>query len=290
MSMKYGFFLGAIFCVIGVVFFLLYEKEAEYNIERTLKYSFTITNPTNKFVKQSSMWVYIPVKETSTQKFISVEASHDYQLIEDKLGNQKLNFYLRDIAPYGSKILSIEVRVNMSGRPNNASVNDLALYLKSEKYIESENEGIVNLASALRRSNDSSTVEAIYTWVVENMEYKGFVSEDRGALFALEHGEGDCTEYAYLATALARALDLPSRSVAGFAYSENAIVAAKDYHNWSEIMFDKKWWLLDAQKEVVMEKFADYIAMRIISTDEGDVSKNSQKYFHIDAPLTAVMH
>lgn len=290
MRIKYGYLLVAVICVIGVVVFLLYEKEPEYNIERTLKYSFTVTNPTNKFVKESSMWVYVPVKQTSTQIFISVEASHDYQLVEDGLGNQKLNFDLRDIAPYGSKIVSIKVRVNMSEQPNNANVNDLALYLKSEKYIESENETIVTLASELQRSDEVATTEAIYSWVVENMEYKGFVSEDRGALFALEHGEGDCTEYAYLVTALARALDMPSRSIAGFAYSENARVAAKDYHNWSEVMFYKKWWLVDAQKEVIMEKFADYIAMRIISTGENGISKNSQKYFHIDAPLTAVMH
>ena len=290
MRRKYGYLLVAVICVIGAVVFQIYEKEPEYNIERTLKYSFTVTNPTNKFVKESSMWVYVPVKQTSTQKFISVQASHDYQLVEDDLGNQKLNFDLRGIAPYGSKIISIKVRVDMSEQPNNTNVNDLALYLGKEKYIESDDETIVGLASELQRNDEIATTEAIYSWVLENMEYKGFVSEDRGALFAVEHGEGDCTEYAYLVTALARAIDLPSRTIAGFVYSKNARVAAKDYHNWSEVMFDKKWWLVDAQKEVFMEKFADYIAMRIISTSEGNVSNNSQKHFHISAPLTAVMH
>lgn len=290
MRIKYDYLLVAVSCVIGVVAFLSYEKEPEYNIERMLKYSFTVTNPTNKFIKESNMWVYIPVKQTSTQKFISVQASHDYQLVEDDLGNQKLNFDLPGVAPYGSVIVSIQVRVNMSELPNNTTIKDLALYLGSERYIESDNEVIKILASELRRSDETATTESIYSWVLENIEYKGFVSEDRGALFAVEHGEGDCTEYAHLVTALARAIGLPSRSIAGFVYSENARVAAKDYHNWSEVMFDKKWWLVDAQKEVFMEKFADYIAMRIISTSEGDVSKNSQKYFHISAPLTAVMH
>ena len=178
----------------------------------------------------------------------------------------------------------------MSEQPNDDYVDDIRLYLNSEKYIESESEVIVSLASELQRSDSSATAEAIYYWVVENMEYKGFVTEDRGALFAVENSEGDCTEYAYLVTALARANELPSRSIAGFAYSENARVSAKDYHNWSEVMFDKKWWLIDAQKEVFMEKFADYIAMRIISNSEDAVFDNSQKYFHIDAPLTAVMN
>lgn len=236
------------------------------------------------------MWVYVPVKQTSTQKFISVEASHEYQLVEDKLGNQKLNLDLRDIPPYGSKIISIKVRVNMSGQPNNTDVGELVVFLKSEKYIESDNVLIQNVATNLRQNDEVKTAEAIYSWVLENLEYKGFVSEDRGALFAVEHGEGDCTEYAHLVTALARAIGLPSRSIAGFVYSENARVAAKDYHNWSEVMLNKKWQIIDAQKEVIMDKFSDYIAMRIISTAEDGAARNSQKYFHISAPLTAVMH
>lgn len=275
---------------MGIMFFLIQEKEPEFNIERTLKYSFTVTNPTNKFIKDATMWVYVPVKQTSTQKFISAEASHDYQLLADDLGNQRLKLDLHDIAPYGSKIVSIKVRVDMSEQPNNSNVNNVALYLGSEKYIESDNVSIVRLASELERKDEMASAEAIYLWVLENMEYKGFVSEDRGALYAVEHGEGDCTEYAHLVTALARAIGLPSRSIAGFVYSENARVAAKDYHNWSEVMLNKKWQIIDAQKEVIMDKFSDYIAMRIISTAEDGAARNSQKYFHIDSPLTAVMH
>jgi len=275
---------------MGIVFFLIQEKEPEFNIERTLKYSFTVTNPTNKFIKDADMWVYVPVKQTSTQKFVSAEASHDYQLLADDLGNQRLKLDLHDITPYGSKIVSIKVRVDMSEQPNNSNVNDVALYLGSEKYIESDNVSIVRLASELERKDEMASAEAIYFWVLENMEYKGFVSEDRGALYAVEHGEGDCTEYAHLVTALARAIGLPSRSIAGFVYSENARVVAKDYHNWSEVMLNKKWQIIDAQKEVIMDKFSDYIAMRIISTAEDGAARNSQKYFHISAPLTAVMH
>ena len=289
MRFKYVYLLVG-FCVLGAAIFLNYKKEPEYTIERTLKYSFTVSNPSNKFIKESSMWVYVPVKQTSTQKFISVETSHDYKLIGDNLGNQKLKFALHDIAPYGSKIVSVKVRVDMSNKPNNTDVDELALYLESEKYIESDNDTIVKIASELQRDDEVTTTQAIYNWVLENMEYRGFVSEDRGALFAVEHGEGDCTEYAYLVTALARAIDLPSRSVAGFAYSENARVVAKDYHNWSEVLLDDSWRLIDAQKEVYMDKFENYIAMRIMSSGENNNIAGSQKFFHVDEPLDAKMN
>ncbi len=274
---------------MGVAAFSLYEEKVEYNIQKTLKYSFTITNPTNRYVENSSMWIYIPVKKTSTQKFISVETSRDYELVEDSLGNQKLIFNLNGFAPYGSKVISIKVRVDMSDSPNFSVVKDHTLYLREEEYIESDNEAIVTLATDLVRTDEIATAESIYSWVLDNMEYKGYVPNDRGALFAFEEGEGDCTEYAYFVTALARASNLPSRSVAGFVYHENARVSVKDYHNWSEVIVGEKWWIVDAQKENFMEKSADYVAMRIISNKEGDNSNNSQKYYHISSPLVAEM-
>ncbi|MCP4486522.1 MAG: transglutaminase domain-containing protein, partial [Gammaproteobacteria bacterium] len=151
------------------------------------------------------MWMYLPVQQTSTQKFISVQTSDSYHLVEDQLGNQKMVFELRDIAPYGSKIISVNLRVNMSDLPNRVSVNDLTPYLEGEKHIESDDAAIVALAAELRRNSEVSTIEAIYHWALQNMTYEGYVAEDRGALYALEHGEGDCTEYAHLVTALARA-------------------------------------------------------------------------------------
>ncbi len=286
---KYGYLLAALICVLGILALLNHKKEQEYGIERTLKYRFTVTNPTNRFLEQSSMWMYLPVKQTSTQKFISVQTSDSYHLIADDLGNQKMVFELHDIAPYGSKVVSVNVRVDMSELPNTVIVDDLTPYLESEKHIESDNAAIVTLAAGLKKNNEVSTIEAIYQWALENMTYEGYVAEDRGALYAVEHGEGDCTEYAHLVTALARATHIPSRSVAGFAYSENARVVAKDYHNWSEVLVDGKWWLVDAQKKAFMEKFSDYIAMRVISTAEGIRAGNSQEYFHVSDPLVAVM-
>ncbi len=177
----------------------------------------------------------------------------------------------------------------MSKLPNKVHVKDLTPYLESEKHIESDNDAIATLAAELKKNNEVSTIEAIYHWALENMTYEGYVAEDRGALYALEHGEGDCTEFAHIITALARATHLPSRSVAGFAYSKNARVVAKDYHNWSEVLIDGKWWLVDAQKKAFMEKPSDYINMWIISTAEGIRAGNSQEYFHVNAPLVAEM-
>ena len=274
--------------VLGLYF--VFKDKPEYKVERVLKYSFTVTNPTNSLVENSTLWAYVPVKKTSTQKFISVEASQDYRLISDDLGNQRLFFDLKNIAPYGSKVIAIKVHVNMSKKPNDVDVDDLQIYLGAEKYIESESDSIKKLAAGLLVGDEVETSQAIYSWVLENIEYKGFVSEDRGAQYAMDNASGDCTEYAYLVTALSRANKLPSRSVAGFVYSENAKLLVKDYHNWSEVLIDDSWWLVDAQKKVFMQQLENYIAMRIMVAGESDEKGNSQKYFHVESPLLAVMN
>lgn len=286
----YSGFLLILIVIVASILFLTQKPVPEYTVERVIKYNFTVSNPGNKAIKKSAVWTYIPVKNTSTQQFVSVDASHDYKLEVDSLGNQKLHFELQNIPPYGTKIITIVARVNMSKRPNDIEIDDAAMYLNSEKYIESDNESILSVATELNKNDSIETAKAIYQWILDDLEYKGFISEDRGALFALENGYGDCTEFAYLYTALARAAGLPARSIAGFVYSENARLKVADYHNWSEVRLDDGWWLVDSQKETYMDKFDDYIAMRILSEGANSDSDNSQKYFHVDAPLVMAMN
>lgn len=290
MIKKYVVWLVILICVSVFLILLFVSEDPKYKIDRVLKYSFTVSNPNNEVVKKSYLWAYLPVKITSTQEFVSVDASHEYRVVEDGLGNQRLFFDLTDFPPYGSKIITVKVHVNMSDQPNNIEVKDLAIYLRNEKYIESDDASIKLEASKLRQNDELKTVRGLYSWVVEKMDYKGFVSEDRGALFALQNGTGDCTEYSYLYTALARAVNLPSRSVAGFVYNENARLVAKDYHNWSEVRIGDKWLLVDPQKEVIMDQYDDYIAMRIISSSIDDAAGGSQEYFHVEPPLVAKMN
>jgi hypothetical protein len=50
-------------------------------------------------LKQAEFWTYGPVKQTATQRCVNLEASHEYQLIRDNLGNQILYFTFTDRAP-----------------------------------------------------------------------------------------------------------------------------------------------------------------------------------------------
>ncbi len=83
-------------------------------------------------------------------------------------------------------------------------------------------------------------------WVHRNIKLKGF---DVGFATALEvavNRAGDCSEHAVLLCALARALGIPSRAVAGVVYWEAGKSRATfGYHMWTEVYLGE-WVALDA--------------------------------------------
>jgi hypothetical protein len=68
-----------------------------YTIARTVQYSFTVENGTDRLLKKGEFWTYGPVKRTATQRCVKVESSHRHELIVDDLGNQVLHFTVQDL-------------------------------------------------------------------------------------------------------------------------------------------------------------------------------------------------
>jgi len=106
--------------------------------------------------------------------------------------------------------------------------------------------------------------------VTGNVRYSGYAGRDRGALYALEHRKGDCTEYANLFVALCRANGIAARPIGGYVCPQSGVLKARDYHNWGEFYEDGSWKLADPQNRVLRQNPADYIAMRIMHASEDD--------------------
>ncbi len=82
---------------------------------------------------------------------------------------------------------------------------------------------------------------------------------------ALLQGHGDCTEFAVVLAALARASGLPTRFVAGWVGIDNSM----GYHLWNEVYIDGAWFGLDA----ALNRFptdARYVPMVVSSPDRDD--------------------
>ncbi|MFH1147587.1 MAG: transglutaminase domain-containing protein [Pseudomonadota bacterium] len=258
-------------CLFAVLFSHAgFASESGYTVTRQVQYGFTLKNTANRLLKGAEFRTYAPVKETATQRCEQITASHPYDLVEDNFGNQILCFKVDDLPPYAVKIITIRATLRLAETPNPTKVPDLKAFLKPERYIESDDSELLRLAKDLKRSLPVETAKSIFTWVADNVTYSGYMSDDRGALYAFKNRRGDCTESMYLFTALCRANEIPARGIGGYICSENSTLRSNAYHNWAEFYDDGAWKIADPQKKSFMEKPSRYIAMRIIGTPAGN--------------------
>ena len=82
--------------------------------------------------------------------------------------------------------------------------------------------------------------ERLRTWVYDGLEKRPLASLPN-ALQVLDLRAGDCNEHAVLFAALARAVGLPARVVAGIVYADGAFL----YHAWDEVWIGSGWLSVD---------------------------------------------
>ncbi len=115
--------------------------------------------------------------------------------------------------------------------------------VEPEELIESSNSSIISLAYNLTNDVDSWHEKAvrIYDFVYRHMHYEE-QDEERGALWALENGAGDCSEYSYLFVALCRAAGIPAKIQAGFAFHHSS-ETLENGHMWAEYYLQNYGWI-----------------------------------------------
>ena len=243
---------------------ILGTLKTDSTVTRHVQYSFTLQNKTNRLLEQADFWTYAPVKLTSAQRCVQLVVSHPHELIEDELGNQILHFSFTNFPPYATKIIMIKAELVLSSAPNPLSVNNLKVFLKPEKYVESTGHQLAKLASNLRAPKLVETAEKTFFWVAGNIEYTDYSVNGQGVSRTLQQKKGDCTEFADIFVALTRANDIPARGMAGYVLRENGILKPMAFHNWAEFYDGTAWYMADPQKRVFMKNQSDYIAMRVI--------------------------
>jgi len=278
--------------VLGGLYYLSLKPEipeGTYDIARTVRYGYTISNRTNKVVNNAEFWVYAPVKQTATQKVVNLNASIPFETKEDSFANQVMHFKIPLLAPYGSKVISITAELQLSSTPNPWGSPAREDFMSAEKFIEVDAPKIKEMAAKLTQSK-TEPASALFQWVSEYIKFSQYIRDDLGALYAINEKKGDCTESAYLFTALARATQMPARSVGGFVYDRNAVLKSEDYHNWAEYYDGNTWRLSDPQKKVFDRDYSHYIAMRIITKAEDSLLQSSHRFSYSSPAIRVSMN
>jgi len=231
---------------------------------RHIRYSFTLQNQRNQLSGKAEVWLFAPVRQTSSQRCLSLVCSHPAELVADALGNQVLSFEFEAIPPFGAKIIRVSSEVAFSGAPSAVPDPKPEAFLAPATFIESDHAEVRVLARRLATGKTAEdTARAVYRWIAGNVQNPGFTSRPRGALFALRRKQGDCSEQAFLFAALCRAKGVPCRYMSGYMVTKSAILMPYGFHNWAEFHDGGAWRVADPSEEIFMEREDNFLAVRV---------------------------
>ncbi len=156
-------------------------------------------------------------------------------------------------APHGGRLWLIDappgvVRVShqarLTGRLPAPSTEmlDRLVYLRPSRYCESDRLGGFATRHFRGIAHPQDVLSAVSSWVGTQLEYvSGSSGPTDGAVDTLLAGRGVCRDFAHLAVALLRALEIPARLVAVYAPGLNPM----DFHAVTEAFIDGRWYVID---------------------------------------------
>jgi hypothetical protein len=204
--------------------------------------------------------LYVPLIRNVTARHLALitdisSSFGDPKILEDSYGN--LYAWWNDIVIKPGETFTVEIQyctLSFSVRfqidsslvkPYDTESMVYRLYTRPEEYVESNHPVIVSTAKTvidgLDKTDYHSMVKEIYNFVVNHLNYQ-LQPEEKGALWALENKQGDCSEYSYLFVALCRAIGIPARIQAGFAFS-NYEEETENGHMWAEYYLEGYGWI-----------------------------------------------
>ncbi len=137
-----------------------------------------------------------------------------YKEMEGISGDQSFNLqYQYEITSAGIKY---EIPDNLTLDNYDISSNLYQYYTSYQPYCETNDTGIINTSLSLTDglSSLNDMIEAIYLYVVENLQYVA-MTDSIGAAASLSTKAGDCSEFSSLMVALLRTVGIPARKVLG---------------------------------------------------------------------------
>jgi len=216
----------------------------------------TIVNEGAFPVENVKVWIPI-IKNETPHHFVLIEditSNRPYGNFENDSSNNTYIFWQIDrISPNRLLKVKIEYSIlsfNVQYLINADSVGEYSKeswlyrnYTQPEKLIESDDPVIVETAKSIAGDETNPHILAlkIADFVSKNLAYK-VQDEEWGAVWALEHREGDCSEFSYLFTALCRACGIPARVKAGVAFHSN-VEEASFGHMWAEYFLPNYGWI-----------------------------------------------
>lgn len=119
-------------------------------------------------------------------------------------------------------------------------------YLYPSRYCQSDTLGALVMAQFGHLPRGHGRVQAVVDWVQSQVAFRSNTSHSgTSALDTLRDRMGVCRDFAHLAIALCRALNIPARFVTGFDYGADPVLGPPDFHAYLEAYLGHRWYLFD---------------------------------------------
>ncbi|ELR98733.1 transglutaminase-like enzyme, predicted cysteine protease [Gloeocapsa sp. PCC 73106] len=203
----------------------------------------------------------IAVAKTENQTIVTENLELSPELpYEESLEPIVNNRYLKVNVPPGQFKLSYRSQVDVTyvdqdpnqipeTLPSDLPV-EILKYIYPSRYCESDR--LLRLAQSefSHLQPGYSRVTAICNWIYDHVTYlSGSTNSQTSAFNTVTERTGVCRDFAHLAIALCRALNIPARFAAGYAYN----LVPPDFHAYFEAYLGGRWYLFDATRLVPLE-------------------------------------
>ena len=256
--------------------FVYASPSGKEDITKVVSYVVEVQNKGGTYLTGVNVYIAIPLSRTPWQLLTDVKSTPPFKERLNKGDEGEFLLVTTDLPPYGIVPISIQAKLKLfqEGEPGDKPSKEQEDYLLATRYNESSNEKIIKSALPLQRDTIAATARAVSKWINDTLSVTGYTERRYGALYALEHGGGDCTEFADLFVALLRVLKIPSRTITGMLLGDEVNIRAQNYHTWAEYFDGAKWQTTDPSRIKEDYKPGHYVAFGIqSSTDKVDVPR-----------------
>ncbi len=227
-------------------------------LDKVKSYRYTITydlDPNNPYInkKDGLIHMVIPTNNLPYQRDVKLQLK-GATIIEQTLENGNELLYVKPTTSPFQAIFEV-TKVPYSYKKqllkynkNAALPTDVSEYLKPTDVVDHNSSKIQTIAKLLKNNDDLQTVANILYWLKNNMTYayEGQIQYKKVDEL-VDFGRAQCGGYSDLFAALARANNIPTRSVRGSTEAgDNSYFAPEGYlvvHSWNEFYLRNVGWI-----------------------------------------------
>ena len=161
------------------------EQQTASPVNRVIRYSLLVRNPTDKVVQGGTVEVYAPLRNGPSHRLSSLRATTDHLVTYDDLDNAVVHIKVAELGPHATLSVAVEASVEISPLDSGQEI-EASTYSMPDDFVESNHPAIAALAVQLRTQSDVGSAKAIYEWVAQGVRYTGYLAEAKGALRTLQ--------------------------------------------------------------------------------------------------------